>query len=196
MTLSDNILLMKTLLRTGWIRAGVPKCEIESLADHSWGVSILTFFFCIEENSLRKAQNRSVLDIEKALALALLHDFPESESLDIDKSIHRLIDSERLNSFINDIANEAIRQIVSRSSPEVGRRIISVLSDKESQEYQLVRIADQIDLILQAKHYSNKNWIKREDSDSFLNQALNTLSFYSDKFLFLTEYLKELHSDE
>lgn len=195
MTLSDNILLMKTLLRTGWIRAGVPKCEIESLADHSWGVSILTLIFCIEENHLRKVQNKGILDIEKALALALLHDFPESESLDMDKSIHRLIDPERVDDIISDIENAAIRMIVSRSSPEVGRKILGVLSDKKSPEYQLVRIADQIDLILQAKHYSNKNWLKKEDSNSFRNNALKTLSMYSEEFLFLSEYLKELHSD-
>jgi 5'-deoxynucleotidase YfbR-like HD superfamily hydrolase len=44
---------MKQLLRSGWIRTGVPKSEIESLADHSWAVTVYAYFFCIQENSLR-----------------------------------------------------------------------------------------------------------------------------------------------
>jgi putative hydrolase of HD superfamily len=195
MTLDENIILMKTLLRTGWIRAGIPKSEIESLADHSWGVSILTLILCIEENKIRKAQKKKLLGIEKALSIALLHDFPESESMDLDKSIYPLIDPKELEDFIIKIESGAIRHIVNRTSPEVGRNFKTILTDKESPEYRLVRISDQIDLILQAKHYETKNWLKREDSDSFQNNALNKLNEYTEEFLFLSEYLEKLNPD-
>ncbi len=195
MALSKNILLMKTLLRTGWIRAGVPRCEIESLADHSWSVSILTFILCIEENTLRKDKGLELLDLKKALTLALLHDFPESESLDLDKSIRPLVDSKELEYFLKKLETGAVRQIMNKSSSEVGRRIISIISDKKSPEYRLVRIADQIDLILQAKYYKNKNWLTNEESTSFQSNALKDISLYLEEFLFLSEYIQEMKSE-
>ena len=86
--LLKNILLMKRLLRTGWIRAGVPKCDIESLADHSWAVATLTYLFILEENALRvKIPEKKPLNIEKSILIALFHDFLESEYLDLDKSV-------------------------------------------------------------------------------------------------------------
>ena len=63
----DNLLEMlelKQLPRTGWVRSGVENPE--SVAAHSWGMAVL---------ALRLAPKE--LDIEKILSLCLIHDLPE-----------------------------------------------------------------------------------------------------------------------
>jgi putative hydrolase of HD superfamily len=103
MEITENILDMKRLLRTGWIRAGVPKCDIESLADHSWGVAVLTYLLCLQENEHRM-RNKIVplLNTEKAVLMALFHDFAESEYLDIDKSPTNVVSSDKVSAIIQE----------------------------------------------------------------------------------------------
>ena len=63
----DNLLEMlelKQLSRTGWVRSGVENPE--SVAAHSWGMAVL---------ALRLAPKE--LDTEKILSLCLVHDLPE-----------------------------------------------------------------------------------------------------------------------
>ncbi len=182
-------MIMKLLLRTGWIRAGVPKSEIESLADHSWAVAVYTFFFCIEENSLRTKAGKNKLDTEKAVLMALFHDFLESEYMDLDKSINKLIGPEKIDKFIQEIETSALRQIMRHVSPDIGASLKSLLVDQDCEEYQMVKISDYLDLILQARYYSQKHWITEQDTSSFQNHALNKLKSFSDNFLFLKPHL-------
>ena len=55
---------LKHVLRTGWVRAGVESPE--SVAAHSWGMSILAMHLCPEE-----------LDRMRVLEMCLVHDLPE-----------------------------------------------------------------------------------------------------------------------
>lgn len=78
----DSILLtyfefnhLKNLYRQGWLRAGISKGECESVADHSFGVALLSIF--ISEQYFRD------LDIKKTIKMALLHDFGEIYGGDI-----------------------------------------------------------------------------------------------------------------
>ena len=57
-------LLLKNVKRTGWLRAGVN--DAESVAAHSWGMSILAMHFCPPS-----------LDKAKVLEMAIIHDLPE-----------------------------------------------------------------------------------------------------------------------
>ena len=57
-------LKLKSVNREGWLRAGVAKPE--SVAAHSWGMSILAMHLCPED-----------LDKMKVLEMCLVHDLPE-----------------------------------------------------------------------------------------------------------------------
>jgi 5'-deoxynucleotidase YfbR-like HD superfamily hydrolase len=189
-TLLENILLMKRLLRTGWIRAGVPKCDIESLADHSWAVAALTYLFILEENSLREnTHEKTPVNIEKSILLALFHDFLESEYLDIDKSVFNLASTDIVKSFIHEIEKGALERISSQLPPTGRESIEKLLNEKDSVEYQLVRIADHIDLLLQTRDYLQRHWIDPENAESFQTYALKQLESYTEDFLFLKPYL-------
>jgi len=182
-------MLMKQLLRTGWIRAGVPKSEIESLADHSWAVAVYTYFFCIEENSLRLQTGRNKLNMEKAVLMALFHDFLESEYMDLDKSLYNIADSEIIDNFIKKIETSALKMILDHVSSSIGTSLKSLFNDQDSEEYQVVKISDYIDLLHQARYYSQKHWIKKQDTLSFQNHALNKLKTLFEDYLFLKPYL-------
>jgi putative hydrolase of HD superfamily len=168
-------MLMKQLLRSGWIRAGVPKSEIESLADHSWAVTVYAYFFCIQENSMRSEARKKQVNIEKTVLMALFHDFLESEYMDLDKSFYNVINPDKIDKF--------------NVSSSIGTSLQSLFSDQDSEEYQMVKIADYYDLLVQTRHYSQKHWINEKDKKSFNEHALKKLAVLFDKFLFLEPHL-------
>ena len=55
---------LKKVTRAGWVRAGVDAPE--SVAAHSWGMSVLALRFCPAE-----------LDLTRVLSLCIVHDLPE-----------------------------------------------------------------------------------------------------------------------
>ena len=61
---------LKSLKRAGWTRAGIKNPE--SVAAHSWGMSLLCLTLCPED-----------LDAQRVLQLALLHDLVEVHTGDI-----------------------------------------------------------------------------------------------------------------
>jgi len=100
MSFLKNLLIMKRLLRQGWVRAGVPLSSIESIADHSWSVSVLTYVFTVLENQIRVSRSiKPNLNLEKGVYIALFHDFTESEYFDMDKSIRNLLSIVKITSF-------------------------------------------------------------------------------------------------
>jgi 5'-deoxynucleotidase YfbR-like HD superfamily hydrolase len=183
---------MKSLLRTGWIRAGVPKCDIESLADHSWAVSALTYFFCLEENTLRVKQGiKPLLDTEKAVLYALFHDFNESEYMDIDKSMYNLTESKEISHFLHSLEKGAIKKLSSKLEGDSISTFQKVLRNNNTAESRIGRVADHIDVMQQAVYYGQKNWIAPEQVSSFQNYAIAGLQEYLNEFLFLRPYLEE-----
>ena len=63
-------LSLKHVLREGWVRAGVQSPE--SVAAHSWGMSVLAMHLCPEN-----------LDRMRVLEMCLVHDLPEIEVGDL-----------------------------------------------------------------------------------------------------------------
>ena len=66
---------LKTLYRQGWLRAGVPRDQCESVAEHSLGVAVLSW--AVAETYFPD------LDRTKLLYLSLFHDFGEIYAGDI-----------------------------------------------------------------------------------------------------------------
>jgi 5'-deoxynucleotidase YfbR-like HD superfamily hydrolase len=67
-----RLLRLKTVAREGWKRHSIPPDRVESVADHSYGVVLLSWLLCPIE-----------LDRERVLELALIHDLPEVETGDL-----------------------------------------------------------------------------------------------------------------
>ncbi|MFW9888108.1 MAG: HD family hydrolase [Candidatus Thorarchaeota archaeon] len=70
--------VLKNLDRTGWILAGVDKSQVESVAEHSFGASLISLLLArqCEQNGIK-------IDISRVLSMAVLHDLAESEISDV-----------------------------------------------------------------------------------------------------------------
>ena len=77
-TLAKRAEALKRLARTGWAVAGLNTFREESIAEHSFGVSLLALLLA---RSL--AQDGEKVDVQKAVLMAVIHDLPESEISDI-----------------------------------------------------------------------------------------------------------------
>ncbi|UCE12428.1 MAG: HD domain-containing protein [Candidatus Heimdallarchaeota archaeon] len=192
MKIFENIILMKRLLRQGWIRSGVPPSSIESLADHSWSVALLSFLFCSMENQLRSSTEN--LDVTKAVLIGLLHDLHESEYFDIDKSVRKIVFHEQLEYFQQHLEEGATRSILTKVPAAVQDSFHSVMNDRQSEEYHLVRIADLLDLLIQAREFNKKHWLDENQYQGFKKHALEQLEQYKNQFSFLEEFLHEFTS--
>ncbi len=188
----ENIVLMKRLLRQGWVRAGVPSSSIESLADHSWSVAALSYLFVHLENDFR-GSTKPKINTEKALLIALFHDLPESEYFDVDKSVTNIMKQEKLSDFLAILEKGAIEKLVEELPNSLKSSFLEVLTDKKSEEYHIARIADLVDLLNQAKDYRNKNWIDKKQFESFKTHAILNLKNYENQFTFIKNFLKEFN---
>lgn len=68
---------LKTVPRTGWLDRGVRPLQVESVADHSFGVALLAWACALQ----RQAEGAAI-DPERVLILAIIHDLAEAETGD------------------------------------------------------------------------------------------------------------------
>lgn len=135
-----HALALKDTLRTGWVRAGVPKPE--SVADHAWGVALL----CIAN-----ADARPELDRARLLEIALVHDLAEAVTGDLvpgeyaDR--HEKIAMERA----------ALETMVATAPLALRRRVLDRFEEYASgasAEARLVRELDKVEMAFQAERYA------------------------------------------
>ena len=138
--------ILKRLKRTGWVKKGVSSPE--SVADHSYRVALMTMTI-----GSMKRQRGEIFNLEKALSLSLLHDLPESFIGDLDPETKEILGKRRVT--------ELQRQAVTSSLDAMPEKL-RTLYEKMFQEYenqrtpeaQLVKQIDYVEMILQAREYS------------------------------------------
>lgn len=149
-----EILALKELPRTGWVRVGVPGPE--SVAAHSWGVAWLVLALCPEG-----------LDPGRALAMAVLHDVAEVRVGDLTP--HDGVDAAEKS------AREQ-RAIIDLLGPlPAGRELTELWWEYEygaSAEARFVRACDRLDMALQAARYAGRDGL---DTSEFVDSALGVL---------------------
>ncbi|MFW9915213.1 MAG: HD domain-containing protein [Candidatus Thorarchaeota archaeon] len=152
-TLLEGLYFLKRLRRQGWIRAGVTISEVETVAEHIYGVAILALLLCPLENKQRRKANQLELNSELVLKLALVHDLAESKYQDLDTSLASLIGKERFSDFKQNAEETAFLQIQQELSRILGVQAEIPSLFEESPEVQFVQDLDKLDMILQAANY-------------------------------------------
>ena len=145
--LYQKVSALKRLSRQGWIQSGIEFPE--SVAEHSFGVSMLALIFA----------RRLSLDVEKALSMALIHELAEAELGDVTPRDN--IDAEKKR----EMEEQAMMQILSEIDPK--GELLELWRDFEYQrtpEGQLVKELDRIEMALQALEYERETEI---DLDEF-----------------------------
>ena len=129
---------LKRLTRTGWIESGV--CEPESVADHSYRTALLSMILADVDG----------LDTLVTMRMALIHDLAESRVGDLTPfAIEQTPEwEEKERSAIHDILSR-----LPTMQAEFYGRIWKEYQEGETPEAKLVRSADKLEMLLQAREY-------------------------------------------
>lgn len=147
----EHVYQLKSIPRTGWIQSGLPKSEVESIAAHSYGMSILILY-------LRSDLEANGIDIERVLSMALIHDMAESIVGDITP-LDDVADMDK-----HEVEADAFLQIV--DGIHEGKYFQSLWEEFESgrtPEAKVVKRMDKLDMLIQAYLYE-KHYALRLDS--------------------------------
>lgn len=138
---------LKQTLRTGWVRRGVANAE--NVAAHSYGVAFTALLLAdlVDEP----------LDLGRLLAMAILHDLPESLTSDIPTPAWR-----RLPPGSKRQAERAAMEEIAQLGATEGWLVLwDELRDQQSLEAKVVHDADRLDMFLQALVYEQQTGNRR-----------------------------------
>lgn len=139
---------LKRTARTGWVQRGVVASE--SVAAHSHGVAFVAMLLVelIEEPA----------DLAKVLALAVLHDLPESLTTDIPSPAWRYLPAGSKPNTENQALDEIFADVPFAAR---WRPYWDELFANETLEAKLVHDADKLDMYLQAWEYEQAQGNKK-----------------------------------
>ncbi len=151
LALLTEALGLKAVDRAGWHRVGVE--HPESVAAHSWGMALAALIDCPAE-----------LDLQRVLALCLLHDLPEVRVGDLTPhdGVSRTDKAQREH----DAADAMLAE-----HPHL-RALVAEYADGLTAEARYVRALDKLDMGLQARVYASSQDVH---TDEFVASARSKL---------------------
>ena len=150
---------LKTLYRQGWLRAGIPRDQCESVAEHTLGVAVLSLFLA--------DAHFPQLDRTKILLLAMLHDFGEIHAGDIVPGKMTLEEKHQLE-------KAAVERVLSKLPN--GKEYLAVWEEYEAcetPEARLVKQVDRLEMGVQASIYEHEGFARLDDFFASTDQALS-----------------------
>ena len=125
-----EILGLKNVLRAGWVRAGIESPE--SVAAHSWGMSMLALKLAPKE-----------LDLARVLSLCIVHDIPEVRVGDLTP-----------HDDTSTKAEDELKAMTEMAPEWVG--LFEEYEQGKTPEAKFVKQLDKLDMALQAEIYQSK----------------------------------------
>lgn len=134
---------LKQLYRQGWLKRGISPDRCESVAEHSFGVAVLSIF--IAEAYFPE------LDLSKVVKMGLLHDFGEIYAGDFTPS--DLISPEEKQH----LEAESVREVLAKLPNGAGYIALWEEYDRqESPEARFIAQVDRLEMVLQASVYEHE----------------------------------------
>jgi putative hydrolase of HD superfamily len=159
----DAAEILKNMPRTGWLQNGVPFYEAETVAEHTFEVAtMLTIFSYASEKAFDK---------EKMLIMGIIHDLSESVSGDMPKGLTQRIGKESKSRT----EKEIIKEISVACGLAELEKNFNEYEEGESIEAILVKIADRVSTIRQAKIYSKRGYDVRNIEEGYKEELKNLL---------------------
>ena len=140
----SELIRLKALPRTGWLLRGVR--DVESIADHVFGVAFVAMILADRAIALGLS-----VSVEKVMRMALLHDLSEARTGDLPSTIKPYF----LGDTLKHADDQATREIL-QPLGEQGEKYLALWQEYEARnslEARIVKAADKIDLLLQAREY-------------------------------------------
>jgi putative hydrolase of HD superfamily len=128
---------LKRVKRSGWWIAGVK--DPESVAEHSFRTAVIAYLLARSEG----------VDIGKTVLMALFHDMPEARTNDAHRIVRRYANWE-------DVDQKAFNEQSKRLPDEMAKQMITLFEEfeeEDSLEAKVVRDADLLECIVQAREY-------------------------------------------
>jgi 5'-deoxynucleotidase YfbR-like HD superfamily hydrolase len=137
---------LKNIPRAGWLQAGIGLSSVESVSEHSFDVASMAMVFCDVLNSKGRK-----LDHEKTVKAAILHDWAEVIIMDQPRSVKELIEEPK---SIKRAERKALNRML-KKMPELRSEYLGLwdLAHSDTDEGNLVKLADLYSMYLQAKMY-------------------------------------------
>jgi len=135
--------------RTGWLFCNVPLSEVEDVAQHSFDVAAITLLLMDELE-----RPGAKLDHQRALSMAILHDWAEASVADFPYTALKYLRPEDAKKRMEGRALEDLL----RNLPGGGRylKLWKEYSEKRTPEAKLVHAADYISMMVQAIKYKER----------------------------------------
>jgi putative hydrolase of HD superfamily len=181
----QEALRLKKMVRSGWIYSGVSKSDTESVADHSYMVTLLALILALNEK-----ERGTKIDIEKTLVMAILHDLPESVSQDLDRRI-RKFSPKKYDEFKTDLDTAGTKHLLSNLPEKIGNYLLETfqeLQQKKTEEAKIIMEADRLETILQMNDYIQRGYPKElfseftknfsKEVDGYKNNDVRTTAKY------------------
>jgi 5'-deoxynucleotidase YfbR-like HD superfamily hydrolase len=140
---------LKRLYRQGWLQAGVSREQCETVAEHSLGVVLLTALLG------QRMKEKKGFDFEKALLMALFHDFGETYAGDFTPMDQ--ISSEKKHALELDAVQRVFEGL------DEQREILALWEEYEAgetAEAKFVKELDRLEMGLQASVYQRLGLLK------------------------------------
>jgi putative hydrolase of HD superfamily len=120
----------------------------ESIADHCFRMTALVMV--LADEAVSRGQQ---VDVERALRMAVLHEFgesligdiPRNEGSPVSTEVKRSVEGEALAALTRPLAEQGARY----------RRLWEEFEDGDSFEAKLVRAADKLEMLIQAREYES-----------------------------------------
>lgn len=151
---------LKTLFRQGWLRAGIPRAQCETVAEHTLGVALLALFLA--------DAHFPQLDKAKMVRMALLHDFGEIYAGDIVPGKMSLEEKHELE-------RKSVERVLGKLPN--GREYLAVWEEFEAgqtAEARLLRELDRLEMGLQAAVYEQDGLGNLDKFFDSTDRALST----------------------
>lgn len=150
---------LKQLYRQGWLQRGIAPARCESVAEHSFGVTVLALFLA--------DAHFAHLDRDKLLQMALLHDFGEIYAGDLTPA-----DGVSREEKHRREAESVTRVLTKLPNGPAYLAIWDEFERGESAEAQLVRQLDRLEMALQAAVYEGQEAVGLDEFFETADQAI------------------------
>lgn len=139
-----ELMRLKALPRTGWLLRGVR--DVESIADHVFGVAWIALLLAD-----RAVAAGMLVNIEKVLRMALLHDLAEARTGDLPSTIKPYFPGDTLKQAEAQATRDILQPLAENGADYLA--LWHEYEQRASLEARIVKAADKLDLLLQAREY-------------------------------------------
>ena len=154
-TFITMVMQLKVRFRRGWLSSGISEVDCEKVSCHSWGLSLLSFFF-IEDKTL-DAKRMAQMAIVHDLAEAIVGDITPSDS--IPKAQKKLLELDAMKKICSACPDKSVAELI--------LNLFEEYETDETKESQICHDLDKLEMLFTA--YSYERGLRCQNERKALN---------------------------